>query len=101
VFASKIKTTIRTCLPIAVAGLIASFAMAQSSNPAWTDELSSQLAVSKQCEVTSFTIVIETIKNNQIHYSARAQCVDGRQFDGERAGDKGQFLLSACDVKVC
>ena len=78
-----------------------SFALAQSSNPAWTDDLSSQLAVSKQCEVSSFITVIETIKNNQIHYTARAQYVDGRQFDGERAGDTGQFLISACDVKVC
>jgi hypothetical protein len=96
-----IKAIIRIGLPIAVAVSIANFAWAQSNNPAWTDNFSSQLAVSQQCEVAFFTTIIEKIENGQIHYSARAHCVDGRQFDGQRTGDKGLFVISACDVSVC
>jgi len=73
----------------------------QSKNSAWTDKLSKQLASEKQCEVAFFTQLVEITKNGKNYYSARSQCVDGRQFDGERLGEDVPFTIEACAVDVC
>ncbi len=99
--ACKIKAVMQICLPTIAAASITSAALAQSSNPRWTDDLSSQLMVSEQCEVTNFSSILEKTINNQIHYSARAHCSDGREFHGERTKDNGKFVITTCNVSVC
>ena len=93
--------TFRTALSILASLLVTTFAYAQSNNPAWTDKLSEQLAVEHECEVVFFTTVIETERDGKAYFAARSHCVDGRQFDGERHGKKGPFVIKACKVVVC
>ena len=98
---SKMKLIIHGTIVIAAAFSITSFAMGQSNNTAWTDKLSKQLASDKECEVAFFTQLVEITKQGKNYYSARAQCVDGRQFDGERLGDDAPFEIETCEVNVC
>ncbi len=99
--AGKIKKVLQICLPTIAAVSTISVALAQSSNPGWTDDLSSQLMISEQCEVISYSSILEKTKNGQVHYLARAQCSDGREFYGERTGDMGKFMITTCNVSVC
>ena len=98
---SKMNLIIHSTIIIAAAFSLTSFALGQSSNTAWTDKLSKQLASEKECEVAFFTQLVEIPKKGKNFYSARAQCVDGRQFDGERLGENVPFLIETCEVNVC
>ncbi len=100
-FAGKINVVLRICLPVFAAVSMSPVALAQSSNPGWTDDLSSQLMISKQCEVTYYSSILEKTKSGKIHYSARAHCSDGREFYGERTGIKGKFVITTCNISVC
>ena len=94
---------LRSHLTLSITAILLSggLAIAQSSNPEWTNKLSQQLAVDEGCEVAYFTTLVETKKEGQNFYAARSHCVDGRQFDGERLGDEGPFEIKACKVVVC
>lgn len=74
---------------------------AQTENPAWLDDLQVQLAEEQECEVALFIKVTEDKLGGRTLYSARAQCVDGRQFDASRKEGDSTFVIKACDVAVC
>jgi len=98
---SKMNLIMHGAIVVAATFSATSFALGQSNNTAWTDKLSKQLASEKQCEVAFFTQLVEITKAGKIYYSARSQCVDGRQFDGERLGEDAPFSIKACEVNVC
>ena len=76
-------------------------ALAQSANPAWLDMLSEQLAVEKDCAVEYYLNIKEGQLAGRLTFEARAQCADGRQFDGSLIEPAEEFTISACDVQVC
>lgn len=89
-----------------MAALAASFilpaaAMAQSTDPAWLDAVSEQLARDEQCLVEYFVNTQEGELAGRKTYEARAQCRDGRQFDAARTEPEEEFSLSLCQVVVC
>ncbi len=98
---NKMNLIIHGVMAVVVAFSTSSLALGQSSNTAWTDKLSKQLASEKQCEVAFFTQLVEIPKQGKNYYSARAQCVDGRQFDGDRLGEDAPFQIETCEVNVC
>lgn len=77
------------------------FAYAQSSNPAWLDQLSEQLAIEEQCAVDYFLNIKEGELAGRLTFEARAQCADGRQFDGALTVPGDKFIISKCGVQVC
>jgi len=79
----------------------ASVAQAQSANPAWLDQLSLQLAVEKDCAVEYFLNMKEGELAGRLTFEARAQCADGRQFDGSLTEPAEEFTISECGVQVC
>ena len=76
-------------------------AVAQSSDPAWLDELKDQLQFEKQCKVVYLMNMREGELGGQHTYEARVQCEDGRMFDASRTGPSGVFEFKACDTQVC
>jgi hypothetical protein len=88
---------------IFVLSLFASLApaLAQSSNPAWLDDLSMQIEGQKQCKIAYLMKVHEGELGGQKTYEARVQCEDGRMFDAQRIGDVESFTFKACEIQVC
>lgn len=80
---------------------LAAPAAAQSSDPAWLDELSDQLASEKQCQVDYYINTREDTLAGREVFEARAQCRDGRQFDASRIEPAETFTLSLCKIQVC
>ncbi|GAB5461476.1 hypothetical protein [Hoeflea alexandrii] len=76
-------------------------AQAQSSNPAWLDQLSEQLAIEEDCAVEYFLNMREGELAGRLTFEARAQCADGRQFDGSLTEPAEVFTISECGVQVC
>lgn len=85
----------------AITVAMASGAFAQSANPAWLDQLSEQLAVEKDCAVEYFLNMKEGQLAGRLTFEARAQCADGRQFDGSLTEPDEDFTISECGVQVC
>lgn len=86
---------------LAILGAGASPALAQSSDPAWLDQLSAQLAVDEGCAVEYYLNIKEGELAGRKTFEARAQCRDGRQFDGALTEPATQFTISECGVQVC
>lgn len=76
-------------------------AFSQSSDPAWLEKLSRQLAVEQQCEVEYFVNMREGTLGINKTFEARAQCRDGRQFDGSRTEPTKTFTIRPCGNVVC
>jgi hypothetical protein len=76
-------------------------AHAQSSDPAWLDDLTFQIATFKQCEVAYILNMREGSLGGQNTYEARVQCEDGRMFDASRIGDDAPFTFEKCEIQVC
>lgn len=96
------KISLRTLTAAAAITLMsASLAQAQSSDPAWLDQLSQQLAVNKDCAVEYFLNIKEGELAGRLTFEARAQCADGRQFDGSRTEPAEEFVISECGTQVC
>ncbi|QDY99635.1 hypothetical protein FQ775_04180 [Nitratireductor mangrovi] len=76
-------------------------AIAQSTDPAWLDQVAQEIAAAEQCEVGYFIKVREYELGGRRVYEARVQCVDGRQFDASRAEPDPTFSFAACEVRVC
>lgn len=74
---------------------------AQSDNPAWLEDVQNQLAEEKQCEVAFFVRVSEDRLGGRETWMARAQCVDGRQFDASKTEGDEKFAIKACQIEVC
>ncbi len=73
----------------------------QSSDPAWLEELSQQLAVEKECQVDYYVNVREGELAGKNTFDARAQCRDGRQFDASRIEPAKLFVIRPCGTVVC
>lgn len=80
---------------------LASLAHAQSADPAWLDNLSEQLAVEQDCAVEYYLNIKEGQLAGRLTFEARAQCADGRQFDGSLIEPAEEFTISECGVQVC
>lgn len=93
--------TLRLAVTAVMALASASAASAQSANPAWLDQLSEQLAVEKDCAVDYFLNMKEGELAGRLTFEARAQCADGRQFDGALTEPAEDFTISECGVQVC
>jgi len=85
----------------AMALALTSLAHAQSANPAWLDQLSEQLAMEKQCAVDYYVNMKEGELAGRLTFEARAQCADGRQFDGSLTEPADEFTISECGNQVC
>ncbi len=94
---------VRTKLLAAAAGLALSIlpAAAQSNNPAWLDQLKTEIADAKACDVTLFINIRESDLAGRRLYEARVQCADGRMFDASRQEPDKHFTFEACDTQVC
>ncbi|MDF1607109.1 hypothetical protein PZ897_02860 [Hoeflea sp. YIM 152468] len=96
------QTDVRTLTITAALMLtVTSLAQAQSANPAWLDQLSEQLAIEKDCAVEYFLNLKEGELAGRLTFAARAQCADGRQFDGALTEPANEFTITACGVQVC
>ncbi len=78
-----------------------SFALAQSQNPAWLEELGFAMEQQKECEVAYYLNIQENELGGEPVYSARVQCVDGRQYDAERIGEFSDFEIRECEIQTC
>ncbi len=76
-------------------------ALAQSSDPAWVDDLRRQLQVEKQCEVNYFVNMREGQLGAKNFFEARVQCLDGRMFDATKTEPEKKFTITACGTEVC
>ena len=95
-------TSLLPKLMLLVIGLTCSFAAsAQSSDPAWLDQLRFQLILEKQCEVRFFLNLREKEEALGMSYSVRVQCDDGRMFDAERDETDTEFTITTCCRAVC
>jgi hypothetical protein len=75
--------------------------LAQSSDPAWLDRLSMQLAVEQDCAVEYYVNIDEGELGGRKTFEARAQCRDGRQFDASLTEPDTEFTIKECSVQVC
>lgn len=80
---------------------LSSISLAQSQNPAWLEELGFAMEAEKECEVAYYLNIQEGQLGAQPTYSARVQCVDGRQYDAERIGEYSDFEIRECEVQAC
>ncbi len=76
-------------------------ALAQSSDPAWLDELKVQAQALEQCEIDVIVRMQEGTLGGNPTYEARIRCADGRMFDANRIGSAGYFTFKTCDIQVC
>ncbi len=82
-------------------GLGTSGSMAQSTDPAWLDDLGMQLRSELECEPNVYLNMREgKLGTNTVH-EARVQCIDGRMFDASRVAPDKTFTIRACDIAVC
>ncbi len=100
----------RRVFAVAVAALLVSVlvsvsgsgpALALTDNPAWLEEATMQLAADKECEVAYYIRVTEDDIGGRKTYAARAQCVDGRQFDVTKFETDDVFTIRTCQSEVC
>ncbi len=95
------RNNLRILLTAATTLAMASVVCAQSANPAWVDQLSRQLAVEKDCSVEYYVNMKEGELAGRLTFEARAQCADGRQFDGSLTEPADNFTISECGTQVC
>ncbi|RST84320.1 hypothetical protein EJC49_21470 [Aquibium carbonis] len=81
--------------------LVSGTSFAQTGNPAWLEQLELQIASEEQCEVGFYIYVNEEKLGGRTVQEARAQCVDGRQFDASRTEPDSRFTISECGTRVC
>ena len=89
------------CAALAFSAAAVSASWAQSSDPAWLDDLRLQLAADEACEVNYFLNMHEGRLGSGNYYEARVQCLDGRMFDASRTGAEKSFTIRPCGMAVC
>lgn len=85
----------------AIAALTISSAFAQSNDPAWLDDLQTQMEKDEGCIVDLFINIDEGTLGTGQYYSARVQCRDGRLFDATRTEPEDMFTIRKCQIEVC
>ena len=93
--------TVRILAGAALLGLSAGHGAAQSTDPAWIDDLGMQLRSELECEPNLYINMREGKLGTNTVYEARVQCVDGRMFDASRVEPARTFTIRACGVAVC
>ncbi len=81
--------------------LLSNGTFAQTTDPAWLEELNFEIAAEKQCEVIYIVRMQEGVLGGQPTYDARVQCEDGRMFDASRIGEAAPFTFALCEIQVC
>ena len=81
--------------------LSAGGSLAQSTDPAWLDDLAMQLRSKMECEPNLYIKMHEGRLGANNYYEARVQCVDGRLFDATRTEPDKSFTIRACEIAVC
>ena len=76
-------------------------ATAQQTDPVWLVPLERQMEKEWGCDVNYFLNHQEYQLGNNKIYEAKVQCVDGRQFDASRTGERASFVIRACEPVVC
>lgn len=94
-------TAVRILTGALFLGLSASGAMAQSTDPAWLDDLGMQLRSELECEPNIYINMREGVLGTNKVFEARVQCLDGRMFDASRVEPDESFTIRACEVAVC
>ena len=74
---------------------------AGASDPAWLQKIVDQLKIEQYCEVVFFVRMREHELGGRRVEEARAQCLDGRQFDATRTEPETDFTIRLCGVEVC
>ncbi|MEM5473255.1 hypothetical protein WNZ14_16110 [Hoeflea sp. AS60] len=95
------RNNLRILLTAATTLALTTAVFGQSANPAWVDQLSRQLAVEKDCSVEYYVNMKEGELAGRLTLEARAQCADGRQFDGSLTDPADNFTISECGTQVC
>ena len=80
--------------------LLHATALAQT-DPAWLDELKTQIQVDQECNPNYFLNIAEYRLGDDLIQEAKVVCVDGRQFDATRTGEFSLFVIKACQPVVC
>ena len=75
--------------------------VAQSQNPAWTQDLEYELATYHECKVVEFLSMHEGSLGGRDLYTARIQCADKRMFDAYKLEPQEQFLITRCEQVIC
>lgn len=86
---------------VMLGALYASGVSAQSSDPAWLDDLTMQLKSENACEPSHFINMREGKIGTNKYFEARVQCLDGRMFDATRTEPAREFTIKACSIAVC
>lgn len=76
-------------------------AYAQSSDPAWLDQLQFEIRAAKRCEISYLIRVHEGRLGEKTTYEARVQCQDGHMYDASRTGEDAPFVFTQCERQVC
>ena len=80
--------------------LLHATALAQT-DPAWLDELKTQIQLDQECNPNYFLNIAEYRLGDDLIQEAKVVCVDGRQFDATRTGEFSLFVIKACQPVVC
>ena len=74
---------------------------AQSSDPAWIEDLEFELAVNHECKVVAYLHMYEGKLGGQNLFSAKVKCEDGREFDASKTETDEEFSIRQCEVVSC
>lgn len=90
-----------TAVAFIAATLISFHATAQSSDPAWLEDLEYELAVEQECEVAEYLNIHEGQLGGRNMYTAKVKCKDGREFDANKLEPQDKFDIKICEVITC
>ena len=76
-------------------------ALAQSTDPAWLEDLEFELATKHECEVSEYVTIHEGKVGGRDFYTAKVKCVDGRTFDASRIDPRKEFHIRLCEIITC
>lgn len=77
------------------------FAAAQSTNPAWLEELEYELVTDFDCYVVEYLSMHEGKLGGLNMFYAKVKCADGRQFDASKTELEEEFNITLCKVVAC
>jgi hypothetical protein len=80
---------------------LAMSASGMSAAEPWETLLRLQLEEGHRCTLSGVVFVREMPSGDQIIYSGRAKCFDGREFDFSQSKPHMKFDIHACEPTVC
>ena len=76
--------------------LLASIPPIAAAQSGWEQDLTAELELTRQCEVSYLSHVVERTIDGRKVVMAKAHCEDGRVFDAMRPDELEPFQLSEC-----